>query len=872
MPFFDQPYTLLLLAAVGISTILAIAALKNRPTLGNHAFGALMVSVAMWALLTIFEVASYDHQTKVFSGDLKYLFIAIVPVEWFIFSLYYANRIRALKLGHLFWLAAIPLVTVVLVATNGLHHLMFQSMTSFRDGDFYLISRKFGIWFWIHTAYSYALLFMGFAFIAKSLMDAQRIYRSQVISLLIAAGAPWLCNVLFLTGAHPFPRLDLTPFAFSISGLAIMWGIIRYRLLDIVPIARDFVIQNMRDGVIVIDTHRRVLDMNSAAAQLAEVRQADVIGRDVDQIISWLPEMSLSSDPQKSGPPATVSINNNGARRFLEVDASMLRENEKLTGHLVILRDITEAMAAQEALRRSEERFKSLSENAPVIIVILDVAGIITYVNPTWEKILGHAKDAVEGRPFTDFINDEERRRCNQIYQRLMSGKQTMAESSVRVQSESGEMHIFDFTASVNSDQEGRITGFIGIAKDTTEETRLQSQLMQSQKMEAIGTLAGGIAHDFNNILMGMQANVSLLRIEAGNDALAREKLRRIEDQIQSGASLTRQLLGYARKGQSVIRPVDLHRLIEDTLNVVQRTNKKIRIHRHLEARPPILNADQGQMEVVLLNLFINAVDAMPNSGELTVATRRLLDEELKEQWGELSPGPYIEIRVADTGIGMDETTIKRIFEPFFTTKEIGRGTGLGLASVYGVVKSHHGHIRVASGLGEGATFLLLFPAAGDALPKPREKTPVPLIGSNGRNVLVVDDEAVILEYVGELVEGLGFKALLSTSGQEAIRIYEARSDVIDVVILDMIMPEMDGYEVFTALSALNPNLKVIIASGSEMDDRSKKILEQGRHFFLKKPFTLDEMVSAFACVLGVTPTCAAPENPMVHGDRPNPH
>lgn len=854
MPFIDQPYTLLLLVAVGISAALAVAVLRNRPNLGNHAFAVLMVSVAMWAFLTMFEVASLDHSTKHFSGNLKYLFIAVIPVAWVTFSLYYANRIRTLRISHLLILSAIPAITVAMVATNPYHHLMFKQVEWFRSDNFYLAARKFGLWFWIHTAYSYTLLFLGFIFIAKSLMGGQRIYRSQVISLLVAATAPWLCNVLFLVGAHPFPNLDLTPFAFSISGLAIMWGIIRYRLLDVVPIARDFVIQNMNDGIVVMDPEHRILDLNSAAAQLAGVQQHRVIGRNADQVISWWPRLSVTGSLQDQGLPATIAIEKNSVRRMIHVKSSALRSCEKLTGHLVILRDVTEAMASQEALRQSEERFKSLTENAPMIVVTLDDVGTITYVNPAWKKSLGHNKETVTGRRFTDFVIEEQHERCVEIHQHLMNGKESVATGKLEMMSQTGEQRIFDFTASVNSNEEGRITGIIGLAKDITEEHRLQTQLLQSQKMEAIGTLAGGIAHDFNNLLMGMQANISLLRIDPGNDGAYQEKLQRIEDQIQSGSSLTRQLLGYARKTQSIFGPIDLHQLIEDSLNVVARANKNIRIQRQLYASPAIANADQGQMEVVLLNLFVNAADAMPTKGELTVSTRRVLGEEIRQQWGMVNHGPYVEIAVTDTGVGMDENTKKRVFEPFFTTKEIGRGTGLGLASVYGVVKDHHGHIKVDSRLGRGSTFSLLLPAADGSSTEPKGKIPRRFFGARGKTVLVVDDEVPILEYVGELVQSLGFKTTLANSGLDAVRLYEAQSETIELVILDMIMPEMDGYDVFKALKAIDPNLRVIIASGSEIDERSKKIVAKGPHFFLKKPFTLDEMASAFASVMGAAP------------------
>ena len=865
MPFLDQPYTILLIMAVGIAAALAVAVLKYRPTLGTHAFAVLMGSVAVWALLTIFEVASYDYQTKIFSGNLKYLFIAIIPVAWFVFSLFYANRIRTLKTAWLLLLAAVPTLTVFMVATNPYHHLMFSDIKGFRSGNFYLIARRFGPWFWVHTTYSYTLLLLGFALIAKSLIDSQRLYRRQVISLLVAALAPWICNVLFLTGAQPFPKLDLTPFAFSVSGLALMWGIIRYRLLDVVPVARDLVLQNMQDGIVVIDNDKRILDLNPTAAKLVGVQPAAVIGRRADQAISWWPRLSATDYLDETRPPASIAINSNGTRQLLQVAGSALRKNEKMMGHLVILRDITNAMAAQEALRKSEERFKSISENAPIIIFALDDSGCLNYVNPAWENILGHKKMQVLGQPFTAFIAETHREKCTELFSLLNSGKQNVAENSFQMASAAGDLHTFDVTAAVNSDDEGRITGIIGLAKDITEENRLQTQLFQSQKMEAIGTLSGGIAHDFNNLLMGMQANISLLRLEPGGaSAVHQEKLKRIEEQIQSGASLTRQLLGYARKGQYVISPVDIHQLIQGTLDVVQRTNKNIRIHRDLQAVPAILNADRGQLELILLNLFVNAVDAMPNGGELTVSTRRIAHTDLADRITDPKPGPYIEIQVADTGMGMDQSTIEHIFEPFFTTKEIGRGTGLGLASVYGAVQNHNGHIQVSSRAGLGSAFLLLFPATDNAVPKPKAIPPVAIPSTQERNVLIVDDEPPILEYIGEMAQSLGFSAILARGGQEAVEIFEAQGKTIDLVILDMVMPEMDGYAAFNAIATIDPDVRVIIASGCGLEERAEKILALGPHRYLKKPFTRDEMASAIAAVLGaVRPPLDAVGQPL---------
>jgi PAS domain S-box-containing protein len=840
MLHIHQLYAVLLLSAVLISAALVVTVLRYRPTLGTHSFAVLMSAVAMWAFLTVFEVISQDLPTKIFSGQLKYACIVTVPVAWFVFSLYYSNRIKHLNFKFLALLSAVPLATIVMTATNDIHHLMFQSIQWHRSDNLLVPLRQFGPWFWIHTTYSYALLLLGFLFLARTFIDTQRIYRRQSVSLLFAALAPWLCNILFLSGTRSLPSMDLTPFAFTLSGLALMWGILKYRLLDVVPIARDIIIQNMRDGIVVLDNDHRILDLNQTAADLIGEPQQVLIGRSAEQAIAWWPHLPANGNYDALQLTTVIAVPDKG-HLHLQISASALQNDGKSLGHLISLQDITELRANQEAIRQSEDRFKAISENAPVIILSLDDTGKFTYVNPSWQNILGHARNEVIGRPFTDLVADPPVKTYNDLFERLLSGKERLVEGYVNFKHQSEGHRTFNFTASVNSDFEGRITGIICVAKDVTEEERLRTQLFQSQKMEAIGTLAGGIAHDFNNLLMGMQANISLLRLE--NDAYEKlqDKFKRIEDQIQSGASLTRQLLGYARKGKYVVAPMDIRRPIEEALQVVQRTNKHIRVHRDLNSDPCIVEADQGQIELALLNLLVNAADAMPKGGDLTVAVHRMKHVETSDQWPELKPGDYVCITVADTGIGMDPSTLERIFEPFFTTKEIGRGTGLGLASVYGVVQNHNGHIHVQSQVGIGSTFTVLFPAAAlTAVPAPRKRAPEAI--SRGGYVLLADGDPHIRQCIAEMVRSLGFIDLSTGSSHEAFILFEQNYPFIDGVILDIHLHE----ETLPRLQAIEPGIKVIFTGMHEIHEEMNNLWTQG-HRLLTKPFTRDELAHAIA-------------------------
>jgi nitrogen-specific signal transduction histidine kinase/CheY-like chemotaxis protein len=393
----------------------------------------------------------------------------------------------------------------------------------------------------------------------------------------------------------------------------------------------------------------------------------------------------------------------------------------------------------------------------------------------------------------------------------------------------------------------GQVTGIIGLAKDVTEEHRLQHQLSESQKMEAIGTLAGGIAHDFNNLLMGMQANLSLMRLETVQADSFQEKIRRIEEQIRNGASLTRQLLGYARKGKYALTVFDLNVLIRETLTVVNRTNKGVVIDQQLSNQPAYIKADQGQIELVLLNLFINAVDAMPDGGQLSVISTVIKAVQGSGEPTDGKEGATVQLAISDTGIGMDQNTQARIFEPFFTTKEMGRGTGLGLASVYGVIKNHGGSIQVESAPGQGSTFTLNLPAARAERPERDMAQKEAAWPSKGGTILIVDDEPLILQYCQEMIKSLGFSVFAAMTAEEAIQIYRKHNQHIDIAILDMVMPKINGLQLFGTLQTINPKIKTIITTGYALDSRISEIIEKNSHQYLKKPYTRDQLAHAIA-------------------------
>jgi signal transduction histidine kinase/CheY-like chemotaxis protein len=386
--------------------------------------------------------------------------------------------------------------------------------------------------------------------------------------------------------------------------------------------------------------------------------------------------------------------------------------------------------------------------------------------------------------------------------------------------------------------------------KQTEEENkRLQAHFAHAQKMEAIGTLAGGIAHDFNNLLSVIQGNVSLMLADIASTHPHYEHLSSIEKQIQSASRLTIQLLGFARKGKYEVKPVDLNQLIQETSEAFGRSRKEITVHRDLEENLFAIEADKGQIEQVLLNLFVNAAYAMTEGGDLFLSTMNLNHKDMNNKLYNPKPGEYVLLAITDTGAGMDSETVGRIFEPFFTTKEMGRGTGLGLASVYGIVKGHGGYIEVESEKGHGTTFSIYLPATGGKAERTVDTRDQIL--ENSGTVLLVDDEEMVLNVGRKVLERLGYSVLVAECGKEALEVYQTNKDRIDLIILDMIMPDIGGGEVYDRIKEVDPNVKVLLSSGYSVEGQANEILKRGCNAFIQKPYTMQQLSQSIGGIIG---------------------
>jgi two-component system cell cycle sensor histidine kinase/response regulator CckA len=386
------------------------------------------------------------------------------------------------------------------------------------------------------------------------------------------------------------------------------------------------------------------------------------------------------------------------------------------------------------------------------------------------------------------------------------------------------------------------------VEERTRQVEELQKQYQQAQKLESIGTLAGGIAHNFNNLLMGIQGNASLMLAETNSGHPHFEKLKTIQKLVRNGARLTRQLLGYAREGRYEIKAISLNQLVRETSDTFSTTRKEISIHQELADDLYAIEADQGQIEQVILNLFVNAAEAMPQGGKLLLKTVNVTHEDMKDKCYKPKQGNYVLFSLTDTGVGMDRKTMERIFEPFFTSRGLGKGTGLGLASVYGTVKAHGGYIDVYSEKGKGATFEIYLPAIEGEIKK--EKNAATDLMKGRETVLLVDDEDVVADVGDQMLRKLGYEVLVARSGKEAIEYYEPKRDKIDMVILDMIMPGMNGGEVYDRIKEINPHAKILLSSGYSIDGQAADILKRGCDGFIQKPFSMEVLSGRIRKVL----------------------
>ncbi len=510
----------------------------------------------------------------------------------------------------------------------------------------------------------------------------------------------------------------------------------------------------------------------------------------------------------------------------------------------------------ENRLRISERRYRFMVQNSPDMIYTLDSKGIFTFVNVAAEKLFGYGTKDLVGKHFHTLLNKEDISKARWRFNERRTGDRATAGYELRLKTgprkKNRELNgngysIIELNATgmyhrEQTDSPKQLVGTYGVARDITYRKILETQLLQAKKAEAIGNLAGGIAHDFNNLLMGIQGVVSLLLIKMEPEHPFYERIKTLEQYVQDGAGLTRQLLAFVKGGTFEIMPTNMNYLIKKQNDLFGRTRKEIKIFEEFEPDIWPVEVDPVQIEQVLLNLYVNASHAMPKGGKLLVKTENTFqgENDVLTRSHQLKPGRYVKITVFDSGIGMDEKTLQRIFDPFFTTKGVGKGSGLGLYSAYGIIRNHGGHIEAFSELGKGTTFSVYIPASDKEISRDEKPSLKRLAGRE--TVLVVDDEEKIRNICKENLKLLGYTVFTADSGANAVEIYRKKANVIDIVVLDMIMPGLSGKDTFEHLKRINPHVKVLLASGYTVDGQAKEILDSGCNDFIQKPFKIEQL------------------------------
>jgi len=543
------------------------------------------------------------------------------------------------------------------------------------------------------------------------------------------------------------------------------------------------------------------------------------------------------------GLPIAVRVKDGSLRKF-EISVGPLIRDGRVVGFLGSARDITERLHAEEALRQSEERFRTMTDLLPEVVFETDTSGNLTYVNRRGFALSGYTeKDFRRGINAVDLVIPEDRDRIRKNMKRILAGELTRDTEYTGLNKNGSHFPILSRATRIV--RNGSVHGLRGVIIDMTERHGLEEQLRHAAKMEAIGQLAGGIAHDFNNLLTGIVGYSSMLKLKYPQDSFGFEAGKTIERAAERATDLTKQLLGFARRGKNQIVTVDVHKTIYDVVTLLSRTiDKNIRISLELTASPATTSGDPGQIQQMLLNLAINARDAMPAGGDLRFSTE-LIDvrDDALGILPKLKLGRYVRIGISDTGTGISSEVKDRIFEPFFTTKPKGEGTGMGLAMVYGIVQNHGGDIRLESELEKGTIFNVYLPLTESELPEITEETDQESLHGSG-TILIVDDEEVVRDTSSAMLSELGYTVYSARNGTEALAVLQERHDEIDLVIVDLIMPDMGGRECFRKLKDLDPHVKVILSTGYSTNGKVQETLDEGILGFIQKPYTMNHIAT----------------------------
>ena len=817
---------------------LAIYAFRRRRVRGAAWYCGVLLAIAWWSALYAVELAIPNPDHKMIALKLKYIGVAALPATWLAFILDFVGREPAVVKRAGRRMLAIAVLVVLTTWTNDWHHLFWGQMTADPVGTLYTLTGR-GPGFWLNVTYTYAVLLMGLAILVVQAIQSPYLYLKRAVILVLATVLPWIGNLIFVASGELPGTIDLTPFLFTCTAVISALAVFRYQVLEPIPTLRDARIGVIGDGLLILDRSRRIADLNHAAETMIGRSRANAAGELIDQVLpNWPPDsdVEVREDITLTGA--------DGVRTYDVRITPIQAQGARLTGYVVLLRDVTERRHAEAALRDSELQFRELVENARDLICTCDLEGRILSVNRAGLALTGYTSDALVGHPLLEFVAPESREDAAALF----TGTQTdlrRDRTEIALISSGGQRVVLELVSWVQ--RRKRIPIAIqAIGRDVTERRRLEDDLRQAQRMEAVGKLAGGVAHDFNNLLTAILGFASLAEAEQKEGTPLHDYLAQIRRSGEQAAALTRQLLAFGRR--QMLRPVDLdlNHVVDDTQKMLRRLiGEDIELVVQLAADLSLVRADRSQVEQVIVNLAVNARDAMPRGGQITIRTENVLVEpRTSPAMPGMPAGAYAALIVEDTGEGIHPAVLGRIFEPFFTTKAFGRGSGLGLATVYGVVKQSKGDIHVESAPGQGTTFTVLLPAVtraaalAEAIADQSRDAQTAAVIANGASVLIVEDDIGVRKFTAQVLRDAGWTALEAEDPAGALAIASCESQPIDLLLTDVVLPGVNGSELAERVCTMRPGLRVLFMSGYAPEEIvASGALPMGEQL-IRKPFT----------------------------------
>jgi len=626
--------------------------------------------------------------------------------------------------------------------------------------------------------------------------------------------------------------------------------------------------ENMADIIAVLDMNLRFTYISPSVRHIRGLTVSEAMEQTLDQVMTpeslkrafcvFDEEMKLeasgTADPDRIRTIEVKEYMKDGSSIWMEVSMSFLRdENQKAVGILSVSRDISGRHQAEEALRKSEEYFRGITENSSDVIFIVDKRGFITYVSPSIKRILGYSPNELIGKNGIDLILPDDYSRAIEDFRRSLLTKEVAIPNSFRIRHRDGTERILEGVG-VNLFDNPAIAGFVMNVRDITdrlqvdtEKKRLEKQLEQAQRMEALGTMAGGVAHDLNNVVGVIVGYSELLLYDLEPASPLRPILKNILEGSLKATAIVQDLLTLARRGVTNKKILNLNNIAIDCLNSPEAGklfsyHPAVTIKTQLEPDQMNISGSAVHLGKTLYNLLANACEAMPNGGILTIKTSSQYLDQPIQGYAEVNKGDYAVLSVSDTGEGISEADLMRIFEPFYTKKFMGRsGTGLGLAVVWGTVKDHHGYITVQSQEGKGSIFSLYYPVTREAITSPEENIPISNYMGKGEFILIVDDAKEQRDLAEKVLRKLNCQVTSIPSGEEAVSYLKEHR--VDLLVLDMIMdPGMDGLETYRKILEIHPHQKAIIVSGFSESERVQSAQALGAGVYVKKPYVLEKL------------------------------